>query len=173
MIGLCGALADIPNRARPLPYGSLPPTGRPPEIAHNELVDTVLFLCYNNAGRSQMAEAFFNARAAERGIDAHAESAGLLGVGAMHPLVVRCVEELGVSMEGIKPKQVTKEMLERAQTIVTFGHVTSAHTALKFEVSEDWPAEDSAGLAYGRLCEVRDEISRNVDDLLNRLATRS
>jgi arsenate reductase len=120
-----------------------------------------------------MAEAFFNARAAERGIADRAESAGLLGVGAMHPLVVRCVEETGVPMEGLKPKQVTKEMIERAETIVAFGRVTSDHTAIKFSVSEDWSTADPAGLSYGALCEVRDEIARNVDDLIERLATKS
>jgi len=120
-----------------------------------------------------MAEAFFNARAEKRGIEAHAESAGLLGVGAMHPLVVRCVEESGIPTDGLKPKQVTKEMIARAERIVAFGHVTSDHSIVKFEVSEDWGTSDPAGLSYGGLCDVRDDISRHVDDLLDRLATHS
>jgi arsenate reductase len=119
-----------------------------------------------------MAEAFFNARAADRGVDARAESAGLLGVGAMHPLVVRCVEEAGIPTEGLKPKQVTKEMIERAETIVAFGRVNGERTALNFQVSEDWPTVDPAGLPYGSLCDVRDEIARKVDDLLDRIATK-
>jgi len=120
-----------------------------------------------------MAESIFNAHAAERLIDAHAESAGLLGVGAVHPMVLRCIEELGVSVEGLKPKQVTKEMVERAEVIVGFGGVNSQRNAIKFDVTEEWSAVNPSGIAYGSLCAVRDEIARDVDDLLDRLSSRS
>ena len=88
---------------------------------------TVLFVCYNNASRSLMAEAIFNARATDRLVEAHAESAGLLGVGAAHPMVLRCIEELGLSIDGLKPKQLTKEMVDQATTIVGFGRINSDH----------------------------------------------
>src|SRR3954471_18222817 len=136
-------------------------------------MSAVLFLCYNNGGRSQIAEACFNARAAEQNLEIRAESAGLLGVGAMHPMIVRCLEEIGLATEGLKPKQLTKEMIERATTIVSFGRVNSDHTAIKFVVSEDWSADDPSGLAYGRVCEVRDGIAKEVDDLLARLTVKS
>src|SRR5207245_643382 len=131
----------------------------------------VLFLCYNNAGRSLMAEAFFNTGAEKRGIQAQAESAGLLGVGAISQMVAKCMEEVDVSLEGLKPKQVTKELIEWADTVIAFGLVNSDHSSIKFSVTEDWPIEDCAGLAYGRLCKIRDEISGKVDELLDRLAT--
>ncbi len=133
---------------------------------------TVLFLCYNNAGRSLIAESLFNAHAAEREIDAHAESAGLLGVGAPHPMVLRCIEELGVSVESVKPKQVTKEMVERAEVIVGFGGMNSGHSAIKFTVTEHWSVGNPSGESYGSLCAVRDEISRKVDHLLDQLSNQ-
>ncbi|HTQ09336.1 MAG TPA: low molecular weight phosphatase family protein [Fimbriimonadaceae bacterium] len=133
---------------------------------------TVLFLCYNNAGRSLIAETLFNARAAERKIDAHAESAGLLGVGAVHPMVLRCLEELGVSVDGVKPKQVTPEMVARAEVIVGFGGMNSDHSAIKFTVTEHWTTANPSGESYGSVCAVRDEISRNVDHLLDRLSAQ-
>ncbi|HVT10699.1 MAG TPA: low molecular weight phosphatase family protein [Fimbriimonadaceae bacterium] len=134
---------------------------------------TVLFVCYNNSARSLMAESIFNAHAAERHMDARAESAGLLGVGAVHPMVLRCIEELGVPVEGLKPKQVTKQMVEEADTIVGFGGINSEHTPIKFAVTELWPTLNPSGVAYGALCELRDEISRSVDDLLDRLTAES
>ena len=104
-------------------------------------------------------------------MDAGAESAGLLGVGAVHPMVLHCIEEIGMSVEGLKPKPLTKEMVERAEFIVGFGQVDSERTPVKFEASEQWSILDPSGLAYGSLCEVRDEIARNIDHLLDRLGS--
>jgi len=120
-----------------------------------------------------MAESILNSRASERHLDVHAESAGLLGVGAVHPMVLRCIEELGVSAEGLKPKQVTKEMVERADTIVGFGGINCEHTPIKFGVTEQWATANPSGVAYGAVCQVRDEISREVDNLLDRLSAGS
>lgn len=120
-----------------------------------------------------MAESIFNARAAERRLEAHAESGGLLGVGAVHPMVLRCIEELGVSSEGMRPKQVTKEMVDRAETIVGFGGINPERNAVKFGITEQWDIENPSGLSYGKICELRDDIARSVDDLLDRCGSKS
>src|SRR5690349_9861866 len=84
-------------------------------------MQTILFVCVHNANRSQMAEAFFNAQAEEKGIDARAESAGTRGGGALNSITVRAMQELGHSMEGQIPKQLKPEMNERATQIVSMG----------------------------------------------------
>jgi arsenate reductase len=68
------------------------------------LMQNILFVCVHNANRSQMAETFFNAKAAERGIDSRAESAGTRGAGGLNSLTVRAMDEIGFSMEGQAPK---------------------------------------------------------------------
>jgi len=135
-------------------------------------VRTVLFICFNNAGRSQIAEALFNVRAKERGIKAVAESAGLLGVGVVHPMVLRCITELEVDTETIKPKQLTLEMVARAEFIVAFTGVSGEKGPVKFEATEEWPMPDPAGLSYGGLCTVRDEIGERVDEMLTALTSK-
>jgi len=134
-------------------------------------VDTILFVCVNNAGRSQMAEAFFNHRSKERGVEAQAESAGTLGVGALPPLVARAMERAGLSLEGRAPKQLTAEMVARASRIVSLdGGVDGSRCAARFVPTESWTLDDPAGKSLGGVCEIRDQISKKVDSLLDDVA---
>ena len=74
----------------------------------------VLFVCVHNAGRSQMAEAFFNRFARDRGIDVVAESAGTAPGDRINPVAAEAMAELGVSLEGQQPLQLTPERAARA-----------------------------------------------------------
>src|SRR3954469_18665084 len=134
-------------------------------------MQTVLFVCVHNASSSQMAEAFFNAQAEERGIDARAESAGTRGAGALSSLTVRAMEEIGVSMEGLVPKQLKPEMLERANHIISMGAGVNGESGqAKFTPSEDWALADPSGQAFGEVRRIRDLIKAKVETMIVSLA---
>jgi arsenate reductase len=134
-------------------------------------MQTILFVCVQNAGRSQMAEAFFNAKAKECGLEAHAESAGTRGAGGLYSLAVRAMEEVGIPMTDHIPKQLKPEMVERANLIVAMGNGISAEGCpAKFLVTEDWDIEDPAGQSFGDVRKIRDAIGIKVDALVASLA---
>src|SRR5947209_9460872 len=122
-------------------------------------MQTILFVGVHNANRSQMAEAFFNSQVLALGLDAHAESAGTRGAGALNSLTVRAMEEIGVSMEGLLPKQLKPEMLTRATRIVSVGTgVTSEGCPTKFVASEVWDMDDPAGQTFAEVRRIRNQI---------------
>ena len=132
---------------------------------------TILFVCVHNAGRSQMAEAIFNHQAAEAVIEARAASAGTLGGGNLNPNAVRAIEELGISMEGQCPKQLTQEMASTADRIVSMGCGVDADACpARFIVTEDWGLDDPAGQPIARVREIRDQIVKRVSELLKELS---
>lgn len=127
----------------------------------------MLFVCVHNAGRSQMAEAFLNALVTERGLVMRAESAGTLGAGTLNPIAVRAMEEIGITIATHVPKQLTEEMVARADMIVSMGSgVDAAACPAKFLVTEDWGLDDPAGQPLERVREIRDQIRAKVESLL-------
>jgi arsenate reductase len=130
-------------------------------------MQNILFICVHNANRSQMAEAFFNARATEQGIEARAESAGTKGAGALGSLAIRAMDEVGVSMTGQIPKQLKSEMVDRASRIVSMGRgVTGEGCIAKFTPSDDWALDDPSGQTFGEVRRIRDEIRAKVDEMV-------
>ena len=79
---------------------------------------TVLFVCVGNAGRSQMAEAFFNHLASGKD---KAMSAGTKPASAVDPRTIDVMREVGIDISGNKPKALTMEMLEQADRVITMG----------------------------------------------------
>ena len=77
--------------------------------------DSVLFVCVENAGRSQMAEAF----AKKRGLNA--SSAGTVPSPKVNPVVVEAMKEKGVDLSPNKPKMLTNDMINQASLVVTMG----------------------------------------------------
>ena len=115
-----------------------------------------------------MAEAFLNALATERGLSICAESAGTLGAGTLNPMAVQAMEEISISMSSHVPKQLTAEMVARADTIVSMGcGVDAAACPAKFLVTEDWGLEDPAGQPIERVREIRDQIQTKVHTLVS------
>jgi arsenate reductase len=127
---------------------------------------TVLFVCVGNAGRSQMAEAFFNQLAGEK---ARAVSAGTKPAGAVDPRTVEVMREVGVDISAAKPKVLTLEMLEQADRVVTMGCGVEGVCPASFVETEDWQLEDPKGKPIKEVRRIRDEIRARVLKLMDRL----
>ena len=126
---------------------------------------TVLFACTHNAGRSQMAAAFFNALADPS--KAQAESAGTEPGDRVHPEVLAVMQEVGIELSGVKPRKLTQELAESADMLVTMG-CEEACPVVPGVVPVDWPLPDPKGQPIEKVREIRDEIRRRVTDLLER-----
>ncbi len=130
----------------------------------------MLFVCVHNSARSQMAEAFFNKMAQERGISLRAASAGTLQGAGVNPKAVQVMDEIGISLRGHTPKLLTQQMVDASEKIVTMGcGVDAAACPARFLAAEDWGLRDPAELPLSAVREVRDEIERKVADLIERL----
>ena len=126
---------------------------------------TVLFVCIHNAGRSQIAEALFNAYA---GGNATAISAGVEPVAALNLNVIASMREAGYDISGQHPKMLTDEMIDTADRVVTMGCMDDpACPAILAE--EDWGLDDPAGAPLPKVREIRDEIARRVRKLLREM----
>ncbi len=127
---------------------------------------TVLFVCIENSFRSVMAEAFFNAHAPPGW---RAESAGTdTEEKSLNPRVVPIMREVGLDVSGKRPRQVTTEMIRDAWRVVTF-HCFDRCPAGAVGKSEDWSIPGATGKTEAQLREIRDEVKRQVLDLIRRL----
>ena len=128
---------------------------------------TVLFVCVHNAGRSQMAEALTNALAKERGLAIRGLSAGTVAGAEINPQAVAVMKEIGVSMAGQEPKQLTQEMADSADRIITMGCGVEADACpARIHLSEDWGLDDPKGQPIEKVRAIRDEIKTKVETLL-------
>jgi arsenate reductase len=124
---------------------------------------TVVFACVHNAGRSQMAAAFFNALADPT--KARAESAGTAPASQLHPEVVHAMREVGIELEGVKPRLLTDELAARAALLVTMGCGESC-PVVPGRRRLDWPLDDPKGRSPEEVRAIRDEIREHVERLL-------
>ena len=127
----------------------------------------VLFVCKHNAGRSQMAQAFLNHLAAERGLTVHAKSAGIVGSREINPVVIEAMEEVGISLEGQFPKQLMCWHLDYADRVITMhcGAQVEGCNARVGQV-EDWNLEDPEGQDIEKVRSIRDQVRERVEALL-------
>lgn len=126
---------------------------------------TVIFACVHNAGRSQMAAAFFNALAdASR---ARAVSAGTEPGPRVHPEVLAAMKEVGIDLSHATPRRLTPELAAGARLLVTMGCGETC-PAVPGARREDWPLEDPKGKPIERVREIREEVRRRVAALLER-----
>lgn len=128
----------------------------------------VLFVCVHNAGRSQMAEAFFNQLAAERCLSVRAESAGTEPAERVNPTVVAAMREVGIDLLGKTPKLLTNAMVQQADRVITMGCAPDASSCPALVVTnvEDWALTDPAGKPLPEVRQIRDEIRRRVAELV-------
>lgn len=127
----------------------------------------ILFVCVHNAGRSQMAEAFTNALAKEKRIAVHARSAGTVAGEQVNPMAVAVMQEIGISMDGQHPKQITQAMADSADRIITMGCGVDAEACpARIHLSEDWGLDDPKGQPIEKVRAIRDEIKLKVEALL-------
>lgn len=126
----------------------------------------VLFVCAHNAGRSRIAEAFFNDLARGR---YSAASAGTAPADHPHPEVVAAMTEIGIDLPDVPGRTLTEELAQGAGRIVTMGcNVEEACPTLTLEV-EDWGLEDPAGKPPDEIAAIRDDIELRVRNLIGRL----
>jgi arsenate reductase len=121
----------------------------------------VLFVCNHNAGRSQMAQAFFE-RHAPPGVEA--ESAGTQPADAIWPVVVEAMREVGIELGDRRPKPLTREMQLRAHLAVTMGCGDACPYVPTTVV--DWDLPDPAGKPLEEVREIRDTVERRVRALI-------
>ncbi|WP_257456163.1 arsenate reductase/protein-tyrosine-phosphatase family protein [Archangium lipolyticum] len=126
---------------------------------------TVIFACVHNAGRSQMAAAFFNALA--NPASARAISAGTQPGERVHPEVRAAMAEVGIDLSGAKPQRLTDELARGASMLITMG-CGEACPYVPGLVRDDWPLEDPKGKPVERVREIRDEVRSRVSALLAR-----
>jgi arsenate reductase len=128
-------------------------------------MNTVIFACIHNAGRSQMAAAWFNALADSS--KARAISAGTQPGARVHSEVLHAMREVGINLAAQMPQKLTEELARDAQMLITMGcgeqcpHVPGL-------VRDDWPLEDPKGKPIERVREIRDEVRVRVMSLLHR-----
>jgi arsenate reductase len=131
----------------------------------------VLFVCVHNAGRSQMAEAFFNRLAGQRGLDAIAESAGTAPGDQVHPAVVRVMAEVGLDLKDRRPRRLTPEVAGWADRIITMGCGAEADACpAGAYITEDWQLPDPHGQPIEVVREIRDTVRRRTEALVDELA---
>lgn len=130
----------------------------------------LLYVCVHNAGRSQMAEAFTNHIAQQRGLPVVGLSAGTLAGEKINPMALEVMREAGISLEGQKPKQLTKEMADSAARVLTMGCGVEADACpAGILLSEDWGLEDPAGQPIEKVRLIRDQIRSRVEALLEEM----
>jgi len=125
---------------------------------------TVLFACVHNAGRSQMAAAWFNELADPT--KAHALSAGTEPGERVHPEVLAAMREANIDLSGAKPQLLTDSMVADARWLITMGCGEACPTAPRSVTRDDWPLEDPKGKAIERVRAIRDDIRERVRALL-------
>ena len=133
-------------------------------------VPTVLFVCVHNAGRSRMAEAFFNQMAGGR---FRGVSAGTQPAQRPHPEVVQAMKEVEIEIPSTPGVMLTQEMTDEAIKVVGMGcAVEEACPALRVPL-EDWALDDPKGKSPDEVAAIRDSIELRVRNLLGKLARES
>jgi arsenate reductase len=126
----------------------------------------VIFACVHNAGRSQMAAAFFN-KYADRS-KAQAISAGTQPADKVHDCVLQAMKKADIDLSSVKPQLLTDELAAGADLLITMG-CGEACPYVPGLKREDWPLPDPKGKPDEEVCEIRDEIKARVLRLLNNL----
>ena len=121
---------------------------------------TVIFACVHNAGRSQMAAAFFN-ELVDAG-KARGVSAGTQPGERVHPEVLETMRERGFDLTGVKPQKLTAKMVSECRWLITMGCGDECPIAPFFVQKRDWPLEDPKGKPVERVREIRDDVRGRV-----------
>ncbi len=127
----------------------------------------ILFVCVENAGRSQMAEAFFR-KYSPKGYEPI--SAGTKPSGAINTVAVQAMREVGIDLGSQTPKILTNEIIADSVLSVNMGCMDKTECPAVFmRDSVDWNIEDPKGKPIDKVREIRDDIEQKVRDLCKTL----
>ena len=124
---------------------------------------TVLFACVHNAGRSQMAAAWFNQLADPA--KAHAVSAGTQPGDRVHPVVVAAMKEVDIDVGQNRPQRLTEDLARDASLLVTMGCGDECPYVPGL-ARDDWPLRDPKDRLLAEVREIRDELRERVAALI-------
>jgi arsenate reductase len=128
----------------------------------------VLFVCVENAGRSQIAEAFAKKYGENKFI---VSSAGNKPAEKVNPVVVEVMKEKGIDLSSNKPKLITAKMAQEVDLIVTMGcNDQGICQGPFFKPTIDWTLEDPKGKPIEKVREIRDEIEKRIKQLISQQA---
>lgn len=132
-----------------------------------ECAKSILFVCVENAGRSQMAEGLFNKYAPR---EYEPISAGTRPVSQINPVAIQVMGEVSIDISKQKSKEITDDMIRNSSKIVNMGCIEkeSCPTLFLHDLS-DWNIEDPKNKPIEKVREIRDEISVRVKDLVTSL----
>jgi protein-tyrosine-phosphatase len=128
-------------------------------------MSTVLFVCSQNAGRSQMSQALFDQAAQGRH---QALSAGTAPADQVHPEVVEAMNEIGIDLSDRSPTALTRELAEQADIVITMGCGDQC-PVIPGKQYLDWDIQDPAGQPISQVRAIRDEIGGRVRELVGQL----
>jgi arsenate reductase (thioredoxin) len=126
-------------------------------------MDTVVFACVHNAGRSQMAAAWFNALADPA--KARAVSAGTQPAERVHPVVVEVMREAGLDLSANRPQRLTTDLAREATLLVTMGCGDECPFVPGL-ATDDWPLPDPKGQPIDAVRKTRNDLEQRVLQLL-------
>ncbi len=127
----------------------------------------ILFVCVENAGRSQMAEGFFR-KFAPKGYEP--SSAGTKPIDKINPLVVEVMKEVGVDITEQNPKMLSDDMIKHSYKLVNMGCMDKESCpALFVENLINWNIEDPKSKPIEKVRKIRDEIETKVKELVTNL----
>ena len=128
----------------------------------------VLFVCKQNAGRSQMSDALFQ-RAANGRFESR--SAGTRPAGHVHPVVADAMREIGIDISSNRPQKLTNDLSEWADVVVTMGCGDEC-PYIPGKRYIDWDLTDPADRSLAEVRAIRDDINARISDLVRELDAR-
>jgi arsenate reductase (thioredoxin) len=129
---------------------------------------TILFVCVENTGRSQMAEGFFNQKYRLKGY--RAVSAGTRPASQINPLAVQVMKEVGIDISSQKSKIITEDMIKGAEKSINMGCMDKSECPVLFINNVvDWGTEDPKCKPIEKVREIRDDIERRVREIAESL----
>ena len=131
------------------------------------LPKNILFVCVENAGRSQMAEAFFKKYAKN---SFNVISAGTYPSSNLNPVVVSAMNEIGIDLKNQQPQLLSTSMIKNSNKTVNMGCMDEESCPSLFVKGVDnWNMDDPKGKSLDDVRKIRDQIEHNVLNLLNSL----
>ena len=129
-----------------------------------EPAKSILFVCVENAGKSHMAEGFFN-KYAPKGYEAI--SPGTEPVSQLNPIAVEVMREAGIDISNQKSKELTEDMIHNSSNIVNMGCMEKESCPTLFlQNLLDWNIEDPKDKPIEKVREIRDEINQRVKEIV-------